>query len=132
MYKLFCGCLNLKSEYYKLAVVLFSCVVVLLVFSGCESRQNPDISTTGIVDKIGDKATPHNNYSDVEPTPVQDPSNTSVPYDPVINFTDPYFESVIRNMIGKSIGDIVVSDVSGITSLKARVKGYFWDYRQRL
>jgi len=103
-----------------IAVVLLA---VAVVFSGCTVGENPDLSTPGLVDEIGDNATPQSSYNAVKPTPIQDPESTLVPYDPVINFTDPYFESVVRDMLGKSIGDILVSDVAGITSIKARVKG---------
>lgn len=40
-----------------------------------------------------------------------------------ITFKDPYFEDVIRELLGKSLGSIYVSDVSQIKSLTARVKG---------
>lgn len=113
--------------FIKKSFILIACFACVICLFGCEEAQNPEISTPGFVDKIGDKATPQSSYNAVKPTPNQNVENiqnsTALPYDPVINFTDPYFESVVRDILGKSIGDIVVSDVSGITTLKARVKG---------
>ncbi|MBQ8164791.1 MAG: leucine-rich repeat domain-containing protein [Clostridia bacterium] len=102
-------------------------LLLLSTMPGCTYDDNPDISTSGIVDKIGEKSTAQNSYNAVKPTPNRDVENiqnsTAAPYDPVINFTDPYFESVVRDLLGKSIGDIKVSDVSSIKTLTARVKG---------
>ena len=118
--------LNYKS-YRKimfLSVMLFLSIILL---AGCSFNDNPDISTSAIVDKIGEKSTAQNSYNAVKPTPNKDVENiqnsTAAPYDPVIYFTDPYFESVVRDLLGKSIGDIKVSDVSTIKTLTARVKG---------
>lgn len=116
-----------NTIFNKKSLILISCLFCIIFCVGCEEEHDPGISTPGFVDKIGDKATPLNSYSAVKPTPNQNVENiqnsTALPYDPVINFTDPYFENVVRDILGKSIGDIVASDVSGITTLKARVKG---------
>ena len=114
----------LCNKVYALILVLF---LFSVVCTGCVYYDNPDISTSDIVDKIGEKTTAQNSYNAVKPTPNQDVENihnsTAAPYDPVITFTDPYFENVVRDLLGKSIGDIKVSDVTGIKKLTARVKG---------
>ncbi|MBE7065583.1 MAG: leucine-rich repeat domain-containing protein [Ruminococcaceae bacterium] len=106
----------------KLTMLLLWATALVFIFSGCVYDKNPSIKTPGFVDEISNSSTPQSSQNIVKPT-VNPDLSTSQPYDPVINFTDPYFESVVRDMIGKSIGDITVSDVSGIKTIKARVKG---------
>lgn len=114
------------------SVLLAGCfgIAVVSAFSGCDngtgSHYHPVISTTmpGTVAPDGTGSpVPTNNVVISTAEPVL-PGNTEPPViDREISFKDPYLENVIREALGKTVGNIYESDVARITSLTARVRG---------
>ena len=114
-------------------MISFVAVSVLLCsFAGCDSSPAYKVPpvVTALPTAVGttdpnktDTPSPTNNVVISTSAPVQ-PGNTEAPVvDTEIVFSDPYFEAVIREALGKNIGSIYASDVSRITSLTARVRG---------
>ena len=106
-------------------------VAGVAVFSGCDNgssnvHYHPGISTavsgTETPSETGTPV-PTNNIVISTAEPVL-PGNTEPPViDREISFRDPYLENVIREALGKTVGNIYESDVARITSLTARVRG---------
>lgn len=98
-------------------------LILLLLLAGCTPQ-------TGILPAVtpgpGQSASP-STPTGSGPVPPPQTSQGPIYETPAVNseiiFKDPYLEEVVRQLIGKSLGSVYVSDVAQITTLTARVKG---------
>ena len=103
-----------KHSYISNKFLVFLLIALLFCFSGCNNKEEISMQTQNIpTPQITAKP---NDGVIVPPTP-------TVNVDEIVVFNDLNLEKVVRSIIGKNIGNITLSDVEGITTLSARVRG---------
>ncbi|MCL2866667.1 MAG: hypothetical protein FWF47_02785 [Clostridia bacterium] len=87
---------------------LYTLVIAALMFFALLGTSTPALSTcTNLLEDVGSESS----------------TTFDLPGDAVVQFPDSTFEAVVREEIGKPVGDIMASDVSGITTLYVRRLG---------
>lgn len=101
------------SSFVKRIIILLLMTIVFC-FSGCNNKDEIIMPTQAV-------PTPQ---ITTEPTQnIQVPPTPTMNTDEIVIFNDLNLEKVVREIIGKNIGNITFSDVEGITTLSARVRG---------
>jgi len=105
----------------RLAAVLIS-VLLLAAFGCAPDETGPASGTPGIATPAASAITEPTETAPARETPAY-PTQVPQDKDTVITFRDINFENAVREITGKMIGSIYMSDVSGLKTFTARVRG---------